>query len=175
MTSGAFADDAPAQGIAGLSTLKGLLLYAAVLTFAGLYTYFIVKISSAQSVPTFDTALTTAAAGLAGVLGSAFALEIGVATDSQTTNQALSAALANAHTTKEKLVARVWQLFSISRTSPASPSWPKTFGIWVYALVASAVAVTYVLNEHQTPDVIKALAVAFAGYIIALVHSVYGS
>jgi uncharacterized integral membrane protein len=40
--------------------------------------------------------------------------------------------------------------------------------------VASAVAVTYVVNQNQTPASIKALAVAFGGYVIALVTAAYG-
>jgi hypothetical protein len=44
-----------------------------------------------------------------------------------------------------------------------SASWPKTFGIWVYAVIAFAVAVTYVLNQDSTPPAIRAIAVAFGG------------
>ena len=49
----------PASRIAGISTLKGLVLYGATLTFAGLYIYFIVKISDAAAgrSPTLDAAL----------------------------------------------------------------------------------------------------------------------
>jgi hypothetical protein len=162
-----------ATGIAGLSTLKGLVLYGAVMTFAGLYVYFAVKISSATTAPVFGTTLTGAAAALAGILGSAFALEIGVPSDSRRTNQALGEAVASAGTPAAKLRARLWQLFSIESSDPGTPSWPKTFGIWVYAIVASGVAVTYVLNQHQTPDAIKALAVAFGGYVLALVNTAY--
>jgi hypothetical protein len=35
------------------------------------------------------------------------------------------------------------------------------------------VALTYILNQTETPATIKALAVAFAGYVIALVDSAY--
>ena len=162
-----------ATGIAGLSALKGLVLYGAVLTFAGLYVYFAVTISSATTAPVFGTTLTSAAAALAGILGSAFALEIGVPNASRRTNQALGDAVAGAQTTADKVRVRVWQVFSIESSGPATPSWPKTFGIWVYAIVASGVAVTYALNQHQTPDAIKALAVAFGGYVLALVNTAY--
>lgn len=47
-----------------------------------------------------------------------------------------------------------------------------TFGIWAYALVGGAV--TYFLNQGETPAEIKALAVAFAGYVLALVTTAYG-
>ena len=167
--------ESAAPGIAGLSALKGLVLYGAVLTFAGLYLYFVVRISAATRAPAFGTALTSAAAALAGVLGSAFALEIGVPTDSRSTNQALSQAISQARTPSDRARVRVWQVFSLERSDAASPSWPKTVGVWLYAIVASAVAVTYVLNQSQTPDAIKALALAFGGYVIALVNAAYKS
>jgi hypothetical protein len=73
--------DVSAPRIAGLPALKGLVLYAATLSFAGLYVFFIVKISAAQGpAPHLDSVLVTAAAALAGVLGSAFALEVGLPT-----------------------------------------------------------------------------------------------
>jgi hypothetical protein len=48
-----------------------------------------------------------------------------------------------------------------------------TFGIWVYAFVASAVAITYVLNPNETPGPIKGLA-SFGGYVLALITTAYG-
>ena len=76
-----------AAAIGGLSALKGLVLYGAVLTFAGLYIYFIVRISGASRYPRIDGTLITTAAALAGVLGSAFALEIGTPTEPAATNR----------------------------------------------------------------------------------------
>jgi hypothetical protein len=169
-------DKAPAPRIGGLSTLKGLILYGATLTFAGLYGYFIFQISDASGrQPRLDATLISAAAALAGILGSAFALEIGTTTDPSSTNPALGAAVDGATTTRQRTLARLWQALSLDPRNVDSASWPKTFGIWVYAIVASAVAVTYVLNQNQTPDAIKALAVAFGGYVIALVTAAYKS
>ncbi len=169
----------PASRIAGISTLKGLVLYGATLTFAGLYIYFIVKISDAAAgrSPTLDAALISAAAALAGVLGSAFALEVGTTSDASATNTALDAQVnaANGAGMVRKALARIWQALSLDPRNVNSSSWPKTFGIWVYAIVASAVAITYVLNQNETPDSIKALAVAFGGYVIALVTAAYKS
>jgi hypothetical protein len=164
-----------APRIGGLSTLKGLVLYSAILTFAGLYVDFIVKITLAKAGthPSLDATLISTAAALAGVLGSAFAIEIGTTTDDSSTNQSLSQAADAANTKKERTLARMWQALSIDPRNVSSASWPKTFGIWVYAIVASAVAITYVLNQNETPPAIKALAVAFAGYVIALVTAAY--
>jgi hypothetical protein len=181
MGTGALTGDTPRQtsavsGIAGLATLKGLVLYGAILTFAGLYVYFIVKISAASTgPPALDATLISAAAALAGVLGSAFALEIGTTTEPSATNQDLSQAIDSASGPKQKALARVWQVLSLDPKNVRSASWPKTFGIWVYAIVGFAVAVTYVLNQNETPSAIKALAVAFSGYVVALVTSAYKS
>jgi hypothetical protein len=169
----------PIAKIAGLSILKGLMLYGATLTFAGLYAYFMVKIFGAKpDAPAvqFDSTLVSAAAALAGVLGSAFALEIGTTTDEGDTNKELGRAMEQrtaADTRTSKLALFVRRALSIEPSSVRTASWPKSIGIWTYALVASAVAVTYVLNQNQTPDTIKALAVAFAGYVMALVTNAY--
>ena len=163
--------------IAGLSVLKGLILYAAVLAFAALYVYFIVRIAQAKNgvAPSFDGTLVSAAAALAGVLGSAFALEIGTPTDAKGTNTGLSRALARPATRwRSKALAQLWRVLSLEPSDTQSASWPKTFGIWAYALVGSAVAIAYVCNQNETPGTIKALAVAFGGYVITLVTTAYG-
>jgi len=166
---------APTEQIAGLSELKGLVLYAAVLAFAALYIYFMVRIFQAKAdvQPTFDSALVTAAAALAGVLGSAFALEIGTPTASRDTNPALRVAIDKSERKKER---RPWtrQALSLEPPDTESVSWPKTLGIWAYAIVASAVTITYVCNQGETPSTIRGLAVAFGGYVIALVTRAYG-
>jgi hypothetical protein len=166
----------PASRIAGLSTLKGLVLYGAISTFAGLYIYFIVEISRAAAgkTPSLDAALISAAAALAGVLGSAFALEVGTTSDTAPTNGALDNRVKNA-TGIKRVFARLSQALSLDPRNVSSSSWPKTVGIWVYAIVASSVTVTYVLNQGETPEAIRALAVAFGGYVIALVTAAYKS
>jgi hypothetical protein len=163
----------PTAKIAGLSALRGLILYGAVLAFAGLYGYFIVKIFSASGEPPkFDATLVSSAAALAGVLGSAFALEIGTPTDDRSTNEDLGVAMRAAKSGGKKPWLR--RFLSLEPGDTESASWPKTIGIWVYAFVAAAVAITYICNQSETPDTIKALAVAFGGYVIALVNTAYG-
>jgi hypothetical protein len=172
------AQEVAVPGIAGLSALKGIVLYGAVLTFAGLYIYFIARIFEAPAgkPPHFDTTLVSAAAALAGVLGSAFALEIGVPTARGATNANLGDALNTAEdgSAKDRVLAAVRRILSLEPPSTGAASWPKTFGIWVYAVVASGVAVSYVINQNQTPPSIKPLAVAFGGYVVALVTAAYG-
>ena len=176
-TNGENPSPSPTEQIAGLSALKGLILYAAVIAFAALYVYFMVRIFQAGSgtPPALDGALVAAAAALAGVLGSAFALEVGSPTDSRDTNPTLKAALDENAPTKAARV-KSWVRLALSLEPPdtESVSWPKTLGIWTYAIVASAVTITYVCNQSETPETIKALAVAFGGYVIALVTRAYG-
>ncbi|MEA2298775.1 MAG: hypothetical protein QOF77_1711 [Solirubrobacteraceae bacterium] len=164
------------DGIGGMSSLKGLILYGATLTFAGLYVYFMVKIFGASPgvKPRLSGATVATAAALAGVLGSAFALEIGTPTHEHETNPTLKAALETRPSgVKGHKSARVWRALSLEPCSTQAASWPKTFGIWAYAVVATAVAITYVVNQNETPDAIKGLAVAFAGYVITLINAAY--
>ncbi|MFZ0091322.1 MAG: hypothetical protein WAL63_17565 [Solirubrobacteraceae bacterium] len=174
---GVTSQDSTVPRIAGLSVLKGLVLYGAILTFAGLYGYFVIKIAGARagSPPHLDATLVSAAAALSGVLGSAFALEIGTPPAPDDTNRQLDQAIGQATGAPAKTLTRIWQALSLDPSSTSAASWPKTVGIWVYAGVASAVAITYVLHQHETPDAIKALAVAFGGYVIALVTAAYKS
>jgi hypothetical protein len=164
-----------ASRIAGLSVLKGLLLYGASLAFAGFYAYFMEEIVSARAghAPAFAPALVAAAAALAGVLGSAFALVIGVPTGQGGVNQDLSAEFDKDQQNRRRGV-WIWRLLSLEPAGTKQASWPLTAGIWTYAIVASAVAIVYFLHSAETPETIKALAVAFAGYVITLVTTAYG-
>jgi hypothetical protein len=165
-------DRAPASmRIAGISELKGLVLYGATLTFVGFYAYFIVEIAQAPShkPPQLSTAMVSAAAALAGVLGSAFALAVG--TPTVDVNEDLAQSLRSDTITKRT---RVRQFLSLEPSGVYSASWPQTFGIWMYACVALAVAAVYLLNQAETPDTMRALAVAFVGYVVALMTGAYG-
>ncbi|MGO9972708.1 MAG: hypothetical protein ACLP01_07870 [Solirubrobacteraceae bacterium] len=162
------------DGIAGMSVLRGLLLYGAVLTFAGLYIYFVVLISTSKggTKPPIDATLISATAALSGVLGSAFALKIGVAPNPTLVNKGLAAHLA--HSQANKAAVEIRRALSLEPSDPVAKSWPLTFGIWAYAIVGSMVLVTYLLNQNETPDAVKALAVTFGGYMIALINMAYG-
>jgi hypothetical protein len=169
------ATDSIAKRIGGLSVLKGLVLYGATLTFAGFYAYFMYEIASASTntPPHLSTAMVSAAAALAGVLGSAFALVVGVPAD--VTNEDLEDALTTAKTTGKKRKRTLLRaVFSLEPGRQDLPSWPLSFGIWMYAAVASAVAIVYLLNQGETPPGIKALAIAFAGYVVAFMTAAYG-
>jgi hypothetical protein len=130
------------DGIAGMSAMRGLRLYGAVLGFAGLYIHFIVVISTSKNgvKPTIGATMISAAAALSGVLGSAFALKIGVAANPSLFNSGLAAHTAAAQTHKASAVAGgIRKALSLEPSDPNAKSRPLTFGIWVYAAVASAV------------------------------------
>jgi len=151
------------------------LLYGATLAFAGFYAYFMHEIASAPSgkPPAFSAAMVGAAAALAGVLGSAFSLIVG--TPTKVTNEGLARtidATENGEAAQRGLW--LWKLLSLEPGGTRRASYPLTFGIWAYAIVAGAVAIVYFLNPGETPDTIKALATAFAGYIVTFITVAYG-
>jgi hypothetical protein len=166
------------DGIGGMSALRGLMLYGAILTFAGLYAYFMVVISTSRHgvKPSIDATLISAAAALSGVLGSAFALKIGVAPSAALVNRELATHRQKAADSGVllKITAVIRNALSLEPSGVNAKSWPLTFGIWAYAAVASAVVVVYILNQNETPGTVKALAVTFGGYVIALVNLAYG-
>jgi hypothetical protein len=174
------AQDQPAtvnDGIAGMSAMRGLMLYGAVLAFAGLYCYFMVVISTSRHgvQPAIDATMISAAAALSGVLGSAFALKIGVAPSPSLVNRALAAHQAAADRgERRQITATFRRALSLEPSDVNAKSWPLTFGIWAYAVVAAAVVVVYILNQNETPGAVKALAVTFGGYVIALINMAYG-
>jgi ABC-type branched-subunit amino acid transport system permease subunit len=157
--------------IAGLPELKGLVLYGATLTFVGFYAYFMVRIAQAPShkPPQLNTAMVSAAAALAGVLGSAFALAVG--TPAPAVNEDLAQKLQSGSITK---CTRLRQFLSLEPAAVSGASWPQTFGIWMYACVALAVGAISLLNQAETPETLRALAVAFGGYVVALMTGAYG-
>jgi hypothetical protein len=165
------------DGIAGMSVLRGLMLYGAISVFAALYIDFMVSILNAKSgvKPAIDGTLIAAAAALSGVLGSAFALKIGVKPSSTTINSELADHESKAKAGKaSRAAATIRKVLSLEPSSENAKSWPLTFGIWAYAVVAAAVAIVYIFNQNETPGTVKALAVTFGGYVIALVQTAYG-
>lgn len=124
-----------------MSALRGLMLYAAVLAFAGTYCYFMVVMSTAKNgiKATIDTTQITAAAALSGVLGSAFALKIGVKPNPPLLKNDLATHNKNASEGHASPVAaRIRQLLSLEPSDAHAKRWPLTFGIWSYGVVASA-------------------------------------
>jgi hypothetical protein len=166
--------DAANDQIGGMSTMRGLIVYGAVLVFAGLFIDFMVLISRAHAgvKPSINGTLISAAAALSGVLGSAFALKIGIAPSPANVNQSLSNHLNDP--SRSQIAAQIRRALSLEPSATTDKSWPLTVGIWVYGIVASATVVVYILNQNETPSSVKALAVTFGGYVLALLNMAYG-
>jgi hypothetical protein len=133
--------------VGGQAVLGGLMLYGATMAFVAMYASFIIRISTAAPgrPPALDAALVSAAAALSGVLGSAFALYSSrqrFPRDPSSVNVDLAAQIWHASTLKGRLLARLRMFLSLDPPSTSWASWPLTVGIWVYAFVASAVAIT---------------------------------
>jgi hypothetical protein len=151
------ADQEQLSIVGGVGALKALLIVGFVLAFVAVYGYFIEKIWTASSgrPPSFDAAIIATAGALSGILGSGFALALGVARpdDSQA---------------PRFVPARVADKFKgISITL--------TLGIWAYAIVGGAACVTTLLNTGETPEVVKGLAAVFGGYILTLASGAFRS
>jgi hypothetical protein len=134
------------------------------------------KIGSARegTPPALDGTMVSVAAALAGVLGSAFALVIGIPTREEAVNQGLRTALETTTTGTQKAIVLLRRIFSLEPGGSDRASVPMSAGIWIYATVGTAFAVTYFLNQDETPPEVKGLAVAFAGYVVALMTAAYG-
>lgn len=148
-------DRQPAPSIVGgLATLRELLVLGFVAAFVVVYGDFILDIWDAEKgrPPHFDTGLVTLAGSLAGVLGSAFAVALGVAKPDA---QAPQGRLAGA------------------RARLAGLSISVTVGIWAYAIVGAAAAITSIFNVDETPETVKALSSVFVGYILALASTAF--
>lgn len=147
--------------VGGIRLLKALIVFALVVAFAGLYGYFMVKIWEQPSgkTPDFDNGLVSVAGVLAGILGGGFALALGVAKPGGLPPPS-RIGRAVGKLGSERLERSVNTL--------AWMSFPITVGIWTYAVIGTAAAATTVLNTAETPDVVKALASVFGGYIIAV-------
>jgi pSer/pThr/pTyr-binding forkhead associated (FHA) protein len=166
------------ETIAGSSALRGVLLYGAILVFAGLFAYFIYEIANAPAghPPKPEGALVAVAAALAGVLGSGFALAIGVPVAKTQVNEGLARHLEKAAEGKASTAAaRVRQAVSLQPADQSSTSWPMTVGVWMYGLVGAATFITYLTSASETPEPVKALAIAFAGYMVALLTVAYSA
>jgi hypothetical protein len=186
-----------AETIAGVSVLRGVLTYATVALFAVIYGYFIIEIFEGtldQRSLEYGT-LVEVAAILAGLLGSAFALQWGLPPRAIRINPGLSRQLA---ATRRASIAegsgaataagigtaagaqastgalRLRQLLSLEPASASTPSPPLVIGMAVYVIVGVASVVTYLTEKAHTPEAVKALAVVFIAYLVVLVARGFG-
>ena len=134
-------------------------LMVAEIAFLGLTVIFIVKTWTATGgePPDFPAVQGSALAGLAVLLGGGFAVVLG----SQGSGGAKSLPTDNSETVAQavrKAVGERTLLF---------------VGVIIYMAAGSAICVTYALHESQTPSILKTIAIAFAGYVVAFVSTAY--
>ena len=143
--------------VGGMRTLRELLVLGFVAAFVAVYGTFIWRIWEARAdgaaPPQFSDGLVSFAGALAGVLGSAFAIALGVA--------------------KPDVTERPEGRMARTRKRLGGISLSVTVGIWAYALVGAAAATTALVNLEETPDPIKALSSVFVGYILALAATAF--
>jgi hypothetical protein len=135
--------------VGGAETLKQLLMFGFVSAFFVVYGYFVVEIWDAPDgrPPDFDAGLISLAGALAGVLGGGFAIALGVEKPSNAPSP--------------RLLGRLGDPFK-------GLSLVVTLGIWTYAVIGAAAAVTTFMNLNETPEVVKGLSAVFVGYVLSL-------
>lgn len=142
--------------VGGMRTLRELLVLGLVVAFVVVYGTFIWEIWEARAdnaaAPRYSDGLVAFAGSLAGVLGSAFAIALGIA---------------------KPAVDQPTGRFARIKRPFAGISLSITLGIWAYALVGGAAAATALVNLEETPDPIKALSSVFLGYLLAVASTAF--
>jgi hypothetical protein len=136
-----------------IDALKLAFLVGGIAVFAALYSWFFESIWAAHgSPPHLNSQAVYLASLLAGALGTAFAVAVGIQRKDPATNE-------------KKL--------ALGSTLLAS-GWGQVLanaGVWVYALVGVTSLVTVFWNQAESPASIKAFAAAFIGYAVSVFTS----
>jgi uncharacterized YccA/Bax inhibitor family protein len=132
--------------------IRSITLAAAELAFVVLIVRFVVLTFQAKSgtPPDLSSVQVDAAAGLAVVLGGGYSLVLGTATPPGE-GESLTTSLRQVVGEKDLLFV----------------------GVIVYMLAGFAVCIAYASNEAETPAVLKTIAVAFGGYVVAYIGTAY--
>lgn len=139
--------------------VRMLTLAAAELAFVGLTVIFVVEtwVANGGKAPDLSAVQGSALAGLAVLLGGGFGVVLGAQGKGGTKalapdpNQSVAQAV-------KKAVGERTLLFA---------------GVIIYMFAGFAICVTYALNEAETPSILRTIAVAFAGYVVAFVSTAY--
>jgi hypothetical protein len=148
--------------ILGANVLKSIILVGVVLAFAALYLGFALDVLRAPTdqEATIDPTLANVAGGLAGILGTGFALALGVKKTE------------GSHTNK---------IFKADRTPDALKNAFKgislavTFGVWAYPIVAAIVGVVVLTHLSESPPVLTTLVSVAGGYVITFATAAFHS
>jgi hypothetical protein len=131
--------------------VRVLTLGAAEIVFVALVTSFVIQTWQAEAgvPPDLPAVQVNALAGLAVLLGGGYGIVLG--TQGSGGTGGLLAAL-------KKVIGEQALLFA---------------GVIVYMLAGFAICFTYGVREAETPSVLKTIAVAFVGYVVAYVSTAY--
>jgi hypothetical protein len=144
-----------------LGAAVGLLSVAgAELAYLGLSIYLVVVTfqSTHLQQPNVGGAVVGATGALAGIFGAAYAALLGIPPAGGTEGlRDLSAAGA------------VWRWIK----SALSMNNVLAAGVILYLLASAALGATYLFREVESPGIVKTIAVAFGGYIVAYVGKAY--
>jgi hypothetical protein len=136
-----------------------LTLAAAELAFVGLTVIFVIETWTAKggTTPDLSAVQGSALAGLAVLLGGGFGVVLGAQGKGGAKALAPDANQTVAQAVK-KAVGERMLLFA---------------GVIIYMFAGFVICVTYALNEAETPSILKTIAIAFAGYVVAFVSTAY--
>lgn len=136
-----------------------LTLTAAELAFVGLTAIFVIETwaASGGKAPDLSTVQGSALAGLAVLLGGGFGVVLGA--------QGGGGAKALAPDKDETVVQAVKKAAG-ERTLLFA-------GVIIYMFAGFVICATYALNEAETPSILRTIAIAFAGYVVAYVSTAY--
>ena len=137
--------------------VRALTLVASEIAFAGLFAYVIYETWNATSAPPdISGPVQATAAALAVALAAGFSSVLGISPQSGV--QAL-------------------RLFTKSAERKAKNEFNTELvlflGVFVYMAVGAACGLTYLANVDQTPTLLRTVAVAFGGYVIAYIGTAY--
>jgi hypothetical protein len=143
------ADDDARQALAAL--VRATTLFASEIAFAGLFAYLMYETWNAQAgtPPTISKPIQGAAGALAVALAAGYAGTLGLQPKSGT--RALG-----------------WFNWKNLRDSGLL-----FLGVFTYMAVGAACGLTYLANVDETPGIIKTVAIAFGGYVIAYLGAAY--
>ena len=125
----------------------------------GLTTIFVIETWAAPGgdAPDLSAVQGSALAGLAVLLGGGFGVVLG--------DQGKGGTKALAPRDDQSVAEAVKKAFG-ERTLLFA-------GVIIYMFAGFVICVTYALNEAETPSILKTIAIAFAGYVVAFVSTAY--
>jgi hypothetical protein len=144
----------------GVTFIRALFVVAGLLVFAGLYAYFIIEIwtTDEKKPPSLDKQLVYVASLLAGILGTFFAVALGIQAKDPDINQ---------------------RELKLGTTLVAQERGPGaalgTVALWLFFAVGAASVITAFVKTVESPDSIKALAATFGGYGLAIFGAAFGT